>query len=111
MLRTHPKTVINFSPYETTTRLLRDYDTLVEKYQILSPDIQQDSALPEELMPLLYSQLDGVIKPYHPVDLSTLISLLQVPHLDIREEIARRSTKPLSEYDTTFPLSTFRYKS
>ncbi len=100
MLRTQPKTVINFAPnYETTTRLFRDYDSLADKYQALSADAQQESALPEELMPLFYSQLDGVIKPYHPFDLSTLISLLQVPHLDIRQEIEKRSTQPLSEYD------------
>jgi lysyl-tRNA synthetase class 1 len=100
MLRTQPKTVINFAPnYETTTRLFRDYDSLADKYQALSADAQQESALPEELMPLFYSQLDGAIKPYHPVDLSTLISLLQVPHLDIRQEIEKRSTQPLSEYD------------
>jgi lysyl-tRNA synthetase, class I len=100
MLRTQPKTVINFAPnYETTTRLFRDYDGLIDKYQALSPEVQQESALPEALMPLLYSQLDGVIKPYHPVDLSTLISLLQVPHLDIHQEIEKRSTQPLSEYD------------
>jgi lysyl-tRNA synthetase, class I len=100
MLRTQPKTVINFAPnYETTTRLFRDYDSLVNKYQVLSPDVQQESDLSEDLMPLFYSQLDGVIQPCHPLDLSTLISLLQVPHLDIRQEIEKRSTQPLSEYD------------
>jgi lysyl-tRNA synthetase class 1 len=99
MLRTQPKTVINFAPnYETTTRLFRDYDTLIEKYQALSP-LQPPTALPEELKPLLYAQLDGVIKPYHPVELSTLISLLQVPHLDLHKEITTRSTQPLNEYD------------
>jgi lysyl-tRNA synthetase class 1 len=98
MLRTQPKTVINFAPnYETTTRLFRDYDTLMEKYQALEPAAQAASTLPEELIPLLYAQMDGVIKPYHPVDLSTLISLLQVPHLDIHEEITKRSSQPLSD--------------
>lgn len=100
MLRTQPKTVINFAPnYETTTRLFRDYDSLIDKYRALSADAQQESSFSEELIPLFYSQLDKVIKPYHPVDLSTLISLLQVPHLDIRQEIERRSTQLLSEYD------------
>lgn len=100
MLRTQPKTVINFAPnYETIVRLFRDYDTLIEKYRNLPPDAQAEAALPEELMPLLYSQLDGVIKPYQPIDFSTLISLLQVPHLDIHQEIENRSTQPLSEYD------------
>lgn len=100
MLRTQPKTVINFAPnYETITRLFRDYDTLLEKYQTLSAREQQDSPLPEELMPLWYSQLDGMIKPYNPFDLSTLISLLQVPHLDIKEEVAMRSTKTLNEQE------------
>lgn len=100
MLRTQPKTVINFAPnYETTTRLFRDYDTLIEKYQALAPELQQATALPEELKPLLYAQLDGVIQPYHPVELSTLISLLQVPHLDLQKEITARSTQPLNQYD------------
>ena len=100
MLRTQPKSGISFSPnYETITRLFRDYDNLIEKYQALLPEIRSASDLPEELMPLFYSQLDGVIKPYQPVDLSTLISLLQVPHLDIREEIIKRSTQPLNEFD------------
>jgi lysyl-tRNA synthetase, class I len=100
MLRTQPRTGINFAPnYETTVRLFRDYDRLIDKYQTLAPELQQESALPEELVPLLYSQLDGVIKPYHPFDLSTLISLLQVPHLDIRAEIIKRSTQPMNEYD------------
>ena len=46
MLRTQPRTVINFAPnYETTTRLFRDYDTLINKYS-KSPE------LTEELMPL-----------------------------------------------------------
>jgi lysyl-tRNA synthetase, class I len=100
MLRTQPKTGINFAPnYETITRLFRDYDTLIEKYQALSTDIEQGAPLPDEMMPLLYAQLDGVIKPYQPVDFSTLISLLQVPHLDIREEIIKRSTRTLTDYD------------
>ena len=100
MLRTQPKTVINFAPnYETITRLFRDYDSLIVKYQTLSLEVQQESTLPEELMPLFYSQLDGVMNPYHPIELSTLISLLQVPHLDIHQEIQRRSTDSLGEHD------------
>jgi lysyl-tRNA synthetase, class I len=100
MLRTQPRSVINFAPnYETITRLFRDYDNLIDKYRALSAEEQQESALPEELIPLLYAQLDGVIKPYQPVDLSTLISLLQVPHLDIRDEIIKRSDRPLTDYD------------
>jgi lysyl-tRNA synthetase, class I len=100
MLRTQPKTVINFAPnYETTTRLFRDYDTLIEKYQALPSDEQQETALPEALMPLLYAQLDGEVKPYVPTDFSTLISLLQVPHLDMEAEIKTRSPQPLNDYD------------
>jgi lysyl-tRNA synthetase class 1 len=34
MLRTQPKTVISFAAnYETITRLFRDYDALIIKYQ------------------------------------------------------------------------------
>ncbi len=93
MLRTQPRTVINFAPnYETITRLFRDYETLSKKYQA-QPD------LTEELMPLFYAQLGEEIKPDYSFDLSTLISLLQVPHINIKEEVAKRSPEPLSDYD------------
>lgn len=93
MLRTQPKTVINFLPnYETITRLFRDYDTLVGKCT------QPDANL-EELVPLTYAQLGEAIQPYQSFDFSTLISLLQIPHLDIEAEIAKRSYEPLSDFD------------
>lgn len=99
MLRTQPKSVINFAPnYETITRLFRDYDALIEKYQA-QQTASQDKSVPEELMPLFYSQLNEEIKTYRPFDLSTLISLLQVPHLNIQEEVAKRSAEPLSDED------------
>ncbi len=99
MLRTQPKSVINFAPnYETITRLFRDYDALMRKFQDRSPD-SDPSNLPEELMPLLYAQLGDDIQPYQLTDLSTLISLLQIPHLDIHQEIAQRSAEPLSDVD------------
>jgi len=94
MLRTPPKTVINFSPnYETITRLFRDYDTLIEKY---------DSLEQKEKAPLIYAQLEEVsdrLPTYQAFDISTLISLLQVPHLDIEAEIVKRSPKTLTEFD------------
>ncbi|KYC42930.1 lysine--tRNA ligase [Scytonema hofmannii PCC 7110] len=100
MLRTQPRTVINFAPnYETVTRLLRDYDTLVENYQAYLETQPENPELAQEFMPLFYAQLKDEIKSYNPFDFSTLISLLQIPHLDIQEEVAKRSTKPLSEYD------------
>ncbi|MEM8642483.1 MAG: lysine--tRNA ligase [Cyanobacteria bacterium P01_G01_bin.54] len=100
MLRTKPKTVINFAPnHETTTRLFRDYDGLLVKYQSRLANPQPDMALSEDLMPLYYAQLDGVIMSYQPTDLSTLISLLQVPHLDIKQEIAKRNAQPLNDVD------------
>jgi lysyl-tRNA synthetase class 1 len=93
MLRTQPRTVINFSPnYETITRLFRDYDTLISKYQ-------DNSELTEELMSLFYAQLGDEIKPFQPFDYSTLISLLQVPRLNIHDEVVQRTTNPLTEYD------------
>lgn len=94
MLRTPPKTVINFSPnYETVTRLFRDYDNLIDKSRSTA------EVDPEELIPLLYSQLTEAIAPYQTFDFSTLISLLQVPHLDITSEVKKRSTETLSEFD------------
>ena len=99
MLRTQPKTAINFSPnYETITRLFRDYDAAIEKYGCLSGEEQQGD-LSKDLMALLYSQLDDQIQPYYPFDFSTLISLLQVPHLDMEAEVAKRSPQALTELD------------
>ncbi len=99
MLRTQPKSVINFAPnYETITRLFRDYDTLLEKYAAWEQENPQPE-LSKDLLALVYSQLTETVEPYHPFDISTLISLLQVPHLAIEEEIRRRSSHPLTELD------------
>jgi lysyl-tRNA synthetase class 1 len=100
MLRTQPKTVINFSPnYETITRLFRDYDALIEKYLAQLAANHEKLELAQDWMPLFYSQLDENINTYHPFDFSTLISLLQVPHLDINKEIAKRSSEYLSDFN------------
>ena len=94
MLRTRPKSVINFAPnYETITRLFRDYDTLVQKFQ------EGTGELSEEWMPLFYAQLDDRLEAYQSFDFATLISLLQIPHLEIRSEIVSRSASPLSDRD------------
>ncbi|MBO9998494.1 MAG: lysine--tRNA ligase [Cyanobacteria bacterium SID2] len=101
MLRTPPKTAINFSPnYETITRLFRDYDTAIEKYEALLKS-DPNSDLSKDLLSLFYSQLDDKINTYQPFDFSTLISLLQVPHLDLQAEVEKRSAKLLSEGDWT----------
>jgi lysyl-tRNA synthetase class 1 len=85
MLRTMPRTVINFQPnYETTTRLFRDYDTLQEKY-LQNPDLPQ-----EDLAPLRYAQIHQEIKPHPTIELGTIVSLLQLPHLDIEAEVRSR---------------------
>ena len=103
ILRTRPKSVINFSPnYETITRLFRDYDTLIHKYQEYqgnSLENEDSTGLPEDLMPLFYAQTENQVQPYQPFDLTTLISLLQIPHLEIKTEINQRSTSPLTDRD------------
>ena len=99
MLRTQPRSVINFSPnYETITRLFRDYDTLIEKYQA---DTDKDEKALEDLVPLIYSQLnlEEQVSAYQAFDFSTLISLLQIPHLDLEAEIVARSANPLCDRD------------
>lgn len=98
MLRTQPRSGINFSPNsETIMRLFRDYDGLIEKYAELAS--QGTPEMTQDLMPLFYSQLGDEIQTYHPFDFSTLISLLQVPHLDIKEEVEKRTEVELSEKD------------
>ncbi|MGK7930188.1 MAG: lysine--tRNA ligase [Microcystaceae cyanobacterium] len=100
MLRTQPKTVINFEPnYETITRLFRDYDTLMQKYKMAFAEKGESLELTKDLLALFYSQLDETIKPYQLFELSTLISLLQVPHLDIRKEVEKRCESPLTDDD------------
>ncbi len=99
ILRTQPKSVINFSPnQETITRLFRDYDTLIEKYRA-QIEADPEHPLTEDLMPLFYAQLDEDIKTYHPFDVSTLISLLQVLHLDIKQELANRIPESWNDFD------------
>jgi len=99
MLRTQPKTVINFAPnYETITRLFRDYDNLLNQYEQLKKE-GENVELDRTLLPLFYAQLEEEIKPYYTFDISTLISLLQVPHLDLKAEIEKRSERELTEYD------------
>ncbi|MDC0834163.1 lysine--tRNA ligase [Geitlerinema sp. CS-897] len=99
MLRTQPKTAINFSPnYETITRLFRDYDTAIEKYEKLLAS-EENPQLSKDLLALYYSQVGDAIRTYQPFDFSTLISLLQVPHLDIKAEVEKRSEKPLDRTD------------
>ncbi|MGC9504141.1 lysine--tRNA ligase [Baaleninema sp.] len=99
MLRTQPKTAINFSPnYETITRLFRDYDSAIEKYEKLL-EREENPKLSKDLLALYYSQVGDDVRTYQPFDFSTLISLLQVPHLDIKAEVEKRSEKPLSETD------------
>ncbi len=94
MLRTPPKTVINFVPnYETITRLFRDYDGLMSKNNILTVT---------EKAPLIYAQILDAPElgtEYQFFDLGTIISLLQIPHLDIEAEISKRSPKVLTETD------------
>ena len=50
-------------------------------------------------MPLFYAQLGDEVKTFQPFDFSTLISLLQVPRLNIQEEVVQRSPQALTEYD------------
>ena len=100
MLRTQPKSAINFEPnYETITRLFRDYDTLIQKYQTARAETSDKVDLTRDLMPLFYSQLGEEIKTYQQFEFSTLIALLQIPRLEIRKEVAKRMSEPLSEVD------------
>ncbi len=101
MLRTPPKTMINFSPnYETITRLFRDYDNLVARYgQAIAENDGKAPELTDDWRSLYYSQIEDKIAPYQPFDLSTLISLLQLPHLDINSEVESRSGGTLGEGD------------
>ncbi|MCY7331761.1 MAG: lysine--tRNA ligase [Pseudanabaena sp. CAN_BIN31] len=126
MLRTQPRSVINFSPnYDTIARLFDDYDRLIKCHEIyLQPLPTEEEILDRILNPptqkrkpsdpmfslgdiaqpspaLLYSQLNDEkeVKTYHPFDFQVLISLLQIPHLDLEAEIVARSSNPLSDRD------------
>ena len=75
MLRTQPRSVINFEPnHETITRLFRDYDALVDRFAEEIERNDDAANLSEELMPLLYAQLGEEIQPY-----PTLISVRSFP--------------------------------
>ncbi|MGQ9865887.1 MAG: lysine--tRNA ligase [Pseudanabaenaceae cyanobacterium] len=93
MLRTPPRTAINFQPnQETLTRLFRDYHQAIEAAR--SP-----ATAPEDLQPLRYAQLGDTLPTHPPFDFGTIVSLLQLPHLDLEVEIERRLGQPLRAAD------------
>lgn len=85
MTRTPPKRTVNFSTdFEYIVKLFNEHDKLVEAGIA-------GTASEEQLQTLRAVEVRPDTSAYHPVGFQLLSALLQLPHLDIEEEIEKRS--------------------
>ncbi|HUL11389.1 MAG TPA: lysine--tRNA ligase [Methylococcaceae bacterium] len=93
MIRTPPKRTVNFSTdLEYIVKLFNEHDRLVEK------------AITGQASELEQKQLRTIeVSPestaYHPVGFQLLTALLQLPHIEIESEIAKRTQDGFSNWD------------
>jgi len=86
MVRTPPRKAVNFSTdYDYLVKLYNEHDRLMESHL-------SGRAMAEQEKTLHLIQIDPQATAYHPVGFQLLTALLQLPHLDIEQEIERRST-------------------
>lgn len=93
MIRTPPKKTVNFSTdQDYLVKLYNEHDRLVESRA-------SGRATTEQQKTLQMIQVAPHSTAYHPVGFQLLTALLQLPHIDIEREIARRSGQPPSAAD------------
>lgn len=85
MIRTPAKRTVNFSTdLDYVVKLYNDYDRLGH--------LSEESKLnDDQAKTLQMTVVDDKSTAYHPVGFSLLISLLQLPHLDVFEEVSKRT--------------------
>ena len=93
MIKSLPKRSVNFSTdLNPMLKIFNEYDSLIEA--------KQSKALNQEQTQLLHVvEAPGEPKNFTPVSFQLLISMLQLPHININDEIARRAGKQLAESD------------
>ncbi len=91
MLTTQPKRAINFEPSQNyITKLFNDYDKLHKKY-IANEEMQ-------DYEKQIYSLSNiNTQEKFEVVEFPLLVTLLQLPHIDVVEKIQKRFGRELSE--------------
>lgn len=95
MIRTHFNQTIDFKPEgETIPRLFDRYDEVATEY------FEGTTGNPDWKRIFYYSQLDPnhIVNRYRP-RFSRIAFMLQIPHLDIEEEVAKLKGSPLTAED------------
>lgn len=106
MINTPPKRTVNFSTdFDYIVKLFNEHDRLVES-------VISGKATPAQVKTLQTVEVDGQHTAYHPVGFQLLTALLQLPHLDVQQEIEKRVAGGLSAADRAIlqrRLTTARY--
>ncbi len=93
MINTPPKRTVNFSTdFDYIVKLFNEHDRLVES-------VGSGKATPTQGKTLQTVEVDGRHTAYHPVGFQLLTALLQLPHLDVQQEIEKRIAGGLSAED------------
>lgn len=93
MINTPPKRTVNFSTdFDYIVKLFNEHDRLVES-------VVSGKAQAGQIKTLQIVEVDGTHTAYHPVGFQLLTALLQLPHLDVEQEIAKRVVGGLSDED------------
>jgi len=84
MVRSPAKRTVNFSTdLEYIVKLFNEYDRLIDAGLRGKTSDDQNSII-------RMTEVDDQSTAYHPVSFQLLVSLLQLPHIDIKEEISKR---------------------
>ena len=101
MLKPHPRKAVNFSPsLETVGQLFNSYDRLLKAHKTseAQEDKEDKDVSDTDEMLRIISQ-DKKINVYKPVSFSLLITLAQLPHIDVLQKIQEITTYPLEKKD------------
>lgn len=84
MIRAPAKRTVNFSTdLEYITRLFNEYDRLIEAGLQSKTSADQNSTI-------AMTEVTDHLIAYHPLNFQLLVSLLQLPHIDIHKEVSKR---------------------
>ncbi|TQF66207.1 lysine--tRNA ligase (plasmid) [Pseudoalteromonas luteoviolacea] len=94
MVKSQPKRAVNFSTdLNPMLRTFNEYDSLIRA--------KQSGLLNDEQKQLMrVVEVSTEPKNFQPVSFQLLVSMLQLPHIEISDEVSRRAGKELSDSDT-----------
>lgn len=90
MIGSDPKKAVNFSTsYQNLVKLFNDHDRILGAAMKGTPQ-------PKEMVSLTQVASGD---PYQPVNFQLLTSMLQMPHIHVRQEVEKRAPSPMSDQD------------